>query len=310
MSDSELEKLEQEMMGTSLSKEEDEEHTIGLGSFATKKIRTYAKTNQKQFFMILLLVGASLVFFVLILVGVAKIRSLKSEEEVAVTEDSLEIFSDDTGEPVDSGTSETDSLSAGSGEVALSGDTLEMTDDNTEELSGTFFVSNIIKSTDPVSATFQLGDVIYTLPVSISEFEQNGIRLITLGTLTPTDGEVLPPRQRDGYIQYLNERYYVRLANGADCDYHGLSVIGIRADDPNQSFIASGGYRIGDEEALISQLPGASVYYDKLNKDTIYSFGSTEGSSLMGNTTGRKVEYMMVDGKVKKIYLFSDGTVR
>lgn len=334
MTNQERKELEQKLLYTALEPEEDKQENLGLVSNLSTKIVRFAKEHPKAFFRYITFCIIALFMFGFVGFGLFSLKANaqggffasattdkqeikpKEEKEPTQSQDILEGFSDLSKQYTITDTATAEEQTDGSDAVSVPdtdtgfvmGETLDIADTKKETAAGTYYTSPIVSSAGVSDIVFQIGEHVYTLPSRVSEFEENGMKLITLGSLTPDENAMLDPKQRDGYLQYQNERYYVRLSNGDLCNYHDLKVIAIVADTTSQSFVCGGETKIGTEEAEIAS-DFSSISYNELTKQTFYSFGSLEGEALFNNLTGKKVELTTKGGKVVKIYLFNDGTV-
>lgn len=332
MTNQERKELEQKLLYTALEPEEDKQESLGLVSNLSTKIVRFAKEHPKVFFRYITFCIIALFMIGFVGFGLLSLKANaqggffasaatekqemkpKEAQEPVQSQDILEGFSDLSMQYTL--TDEAEEQKDGSDAVAVPdtdtgfvmGETLDVADTEKETATGTYYTSPIVSSAGVSDIVFQIGEHVYTLPSRVSEFEENGMKLITLGSLTPDENAMLDPKQRDGYLQYQNERYYVRLSNGELCNYHDLKVIAIIADTTSNSFVCGGGTKIGTEEAEIAS-DFSSISYNELTKQTFYSFGSLEGEALFNNLTGKKVELTTKGGKIVKIYLFNDGTV-
>ena len=175
-----------------------------------------------------------------------------------------------------------------------------------------YFVSPAIESASPSDSLIQIGEQVYKLPVSLREFEQHGIRLVTLGSQPPSEDVKLSAGQRNGYIQFNDERYIVTLKNGIECNYHDLTVVGITIKDVDRANVyAFGGLTIGSEEASIPVQTADSMGTDApANTHTYYYYGSFTENTI--STKSGKRTAIVTDnttGKIDQIDIFDDGTV-
>lgn len=175
-----------------------------------------------------------------------------------------------------------------------------------------YFVSPAIESASPYDSLIQIGEQVYKLPVSLKEFEQHDISLVTLGSQPPSENVKLSAGQRNGYIQFNDERYIVTLKNGIECNYHDLTVIGITIKDIDRANVyAFGGLAIGSEEAAIPVQTADSMGTDApANTHTYYYYGSfTETTSLTKSGKRTAIVTDNTTGKIDQIDIFDDGTV-
>lgn len=183
-------------------------------------------------------------------------------------------------------------------------------DDYTEPQTNKYFASQAIQSAAPEDSLVQIGETIYKIPVSLRELEENGIHLITLGTAPPSEDVMLSPSQRNGYIQFEQERYRVKLYNGQECNYHDLQVVGLYAENMNSASIyIFGGLTIGSEEASIPQQAATLIEMDYAKTHTFHYFGKLTEKTVW-KTSGKRTSVITNNqtGKVDRIELFNDNT--
>lgn len=174
-----------------------------------------------------------------------------------------------------------------------------------------YYLSASLASSKPEDTLFQVGDVVYNLPLKLNELESNGITLITLGNQPPADNITLDAGTRNGFIQFGEERYEVTLKNGSPCNYHELTLVGIRVNcKPGCSFYAFSGFTIGSEEASIPMQSVVEMSTDKpFSTHTYYQWGNVENYNQ--NHTGKYICLSSDNtyGKIDEIFIYDDATI-
>lgn len=331
MDQNEQNKIELRMLATNLPREEGEVEHLGMVNSAFFKIKRFASMNPKAFFKY---ITACTILFVVCgsVIGTSFIRAYASGDNRhfagSLKEDTVQVGAGKGGVgSLESGQSESegveDALEGFEAAKVKTSEEMPLDESATPDKAyendsarglpegadkDTFYLSPLVSNAGSYDTICQIGDVVITFPSKISDFEKNGLELVTIGSLPPAEGEQLPPKQRDGYISYQGKSLYVRLSNGYACDYHDLTVIGIMCDDADIPFYAAGGYCIGDSESTLPQ-DTTSLAIDKLTECTVYSYGTLSGSAIVGNYSGKRVEYTTFEGTINKINIFDDGTV-
>lgn len=180
-------------------------------------------------------------------------------------------------------------------------------EESTQATITSYYPHPSITSALPQDSLVQIGDMVYKLPLSMRELEENGIVLVTLGSQPPSEDAMLYPQMRNGYIQYNNKRYFVTLKNGMECTYHDLQVCQIGSNDESADMYIFGEITIGSEEASIPQ--GADkITEDMMGVNTFYCWGTLDRQ--LYNTSGRYTEIVVNNqsGKVTEISVFNDAT--
>lgn len=174
-----------------------------------------------------------------------------------------------------------------------------------------YFASPAIQTAFPEDSLIQIGESIYKIPVNLRELEANGINLITLGSAPPSEDVMLSPAQRDGYVQFGQERYRVKLSNGQECTYHDLQIVGINIENvKSASVYVFGGLTIGSEEASIPQQTATLIEMDFAKTHTFHYFGQLT-EKTMWNTSGKRTAIITNNqtGKVDRIEVFNNSTM-
>lgn len=180
-----------------------------------------------------------------------------------------------------------------------------------QEAGNKYYASPSIQSANPEDSLIQIGENIYKIPVNLRDLEAGGIHLITLGTKPPSEDVMLSPGKRDGYIQFGDERYRVKVSNGQECVYHDLTVVGITVENVSSASVYTfGGITIGSEEASIPASITTTIETDFAKTHTFYYYGTLTENSMF-NKSGKRTSIISRNstGKVDRIEVFNDATM-